>query len=346
MSDIRIEVIKELNNNFVGKWHEVWENQQNIHFFNSPEWFISCLKTFNIKNYSIFVGYRNEQIKIIWPVVKMRKFGINVLGSPGGKYLDKSSLLFVDNDLEIIEALVEKILKNANIYLVEINKEIKNNIVDLGITRLIWQASINPYISLDLEPFRFIKNKQRNEIRNKIKKHQNSFSFKLYVDNLDRYLETIFEIEKKSFKRKKGKHIFNKKIAKNLFSNIISKQGNVSISLLYFNNKPIAHMFGLICKKRFLGYHMAYLEGYRKLIPGKVLLYFLLLELVKRRFTLFDFSRGDSILKKQFTQQKKIQYDIFISKKVIVNFYISCIFFVNGIWLFAKKYIKILLNKE
>jgi hypothetical protein len=91
---------------------------------------------------------------------------------------------------------------------------------------------------------------------------------------------------------------------------------------------------------------MAYLEDYRKLVPGKVLLYFLLPELVERGFTLFDFSRGDSLLKRQFTQQKKIQYDIFISKKVIVNCYISCIFFINSVWLFAKKYIKILLNKK
>ena len=96
----------------------------------------------NVKDCFIFVGYRDGQIKIIWPAVKVKKFGVNFLGSPGGKYLDKNSLLFIDNDIEIIGALINKILENVNIYLAEIDGEIKNDIIGVSITKIVRQVSI------------------------------------------------------------------------------------------------------------------------------------------------------------------------------------------------------------
>lgn len=315
MSDIKIEVIKNINSEFIKEWSTVWKNQQGAHFFNSPEWFISCLESFSIKKYFIFVGYQAGNIKVIYPVVKIRKFGVSFLGSPGGKYLDKSSLLYVNNSSGVVKALLEKMLKDDNIYLAEVDGNTKNKITSSGITSLVRPISSNPFISLDSEPFRFLKNKQRNEIRNKVNRYQNNLSFRYYTDNVDTHVGSIFAIEEKSFKRKKGRHIFSKKIARDLYSNIARVQGCASIAILCFNSKPIAHMFGLIYKKKFQAYHMAYLEDFRKLIPGKVLLYFLLPKLVERGFVQFDFSRGDSLLKKQFTSQRNTQYEIFLSKK-------------------------------
>jgi CelD/BcsL family acetyltransferase involved in cellulose biosynthesis len=344
MSETTFKTIKKLDNDFIREWHEFWDKQQNAHFFNSPEWFISCLTAFNAKNYFIFVVYQSKKIKLIWPTVKMKKFGISFLGSPGGEYLDKNSLLFDNDDPTIIGALIEKILKDANIYMTEVDEKTKCNIARTSTTKLIRQSSINPYISLDLEPFRFIKNKQKNEIKNKIKRYQGNLSFKLCEDNLRKHLATIFDIEHASIKAKNGKNIFSKKIARDLFNHISNGQNDALIALLFFNNKPIAHMFGLISKRSFIAYHMAYLKDYKNLIPGKILLYFLLPLLKEKDFTLFDFSRGESILKKQFAQQKKTQYEIFISDNTIINFYISCVFFINNAWLSTKKCIKNLLN--
>ncbi len=346
MSGVKFRLIKEINNDFIRNWKNAWEGQGNSHFFNSPEWFIACLNSFNFKEYFIFVGTQDRKIKVILPLIRVKKFGINFFVSPGGKYLDKSTIFFVDDiNPIVIGALIEKTLEYGNIYLAEADKRIRNIITDLQVNRFVRQSSINPYISLDFNPFRFMKNKSKNEIKNKIKKYAD-YSFKICTDFFDKHIKTVFYIENNSFKRKRGRNIFDDKIARRLFLNIIRNREHVLIFLLYFKNKPIAHMVGLVYQRIFLAYHMAYLENYRKLIPGKVLLYFLLPELKKQKFDLFDFSRGDNFLKRQFTQQKKVQYDVFLPRKKMISLYLSFIFFIKDFWLLIKRNVKLLLNRK
>ena len=258
--------------------------------------------------------------------------------SPGQKYLDKNTLLLASNNLNVLKGLINKVLENNNLYMAEIDKNTKKHIEKFNITNLIKPASVNPFIVLKPDPLRFLKSKQKNELLNKIKK--NDISIKLYRRNLEKYLKLIFQIEQKSYKRKKNRHIFNRSVARKLFRNIIDKYSDTLVYFLYFNGKPIAHMMGFCYEKNFLEYHMAFLENFKKFTPGKILILLLLLDLQKKRFLLFDFSRGDSLLKQQFTQERKIQYDVYITKNRMADLYIFLLLTLEEYSLLCKLIIK------
>lgn len=341
MSDIKFEILKKLDNSFVEKWQSVWDNQSGAHFFNSPDWFMVCLQSFGIKNYSVFVGYRNEQIKVILPMVEVKKFGIKFLASPGGKYLDKNSLLLADNNKQALWKIIEKTSKYANIYLAEVNSDVKEQSPK---NIFFKEASVNPYISLDENPFRFLPKKQKRDLLRRIRKYKD-FELKVYGVNLQEHLSTIFNIEKQSYKRKKGRHIFDNLTARKLYDQISKNSGKALVAILHFQDKPISHMFGLVYKNVFMAYHMAYLEEYKKLVPGKILLMFLLIKLKEEGFKMFDFSRGDSLLKQQFSQQKKIQYDIYVIRNRSVRLYINSILLIQESFKNVKKDIKLFYQK-
>lgn len=336
----KVQLVKSLDYDIKSKWNDLWLKSDYSHFFNSLEWFKICIKTFSITDFYLFLYISGAgDLKGLLPLVKSQKFGIKVLISPGERYLDKSTLLIAKPEKVIISELIKAASKYGNLYLPELPEAL---MLDEFKGLLTETSSINPYINLLLDPLVHISNKQRNSIINKIETNKNNLKFNFNMRPNRELMKTIFKLESKSFKKKKGHHIFNNKEAIDLFRNIVDySPSNSSVNLLYFKNKPIAHMFGLIVGEGFMAYHMAYLEKYRKLVPGKILLFFLLPLLQKTNFKVFDFSRGESVLKSQFTSDYAVQYDLYYTINKIVKLYWITILLIKKLRVKLKLYLKV-----
>lgn len=334
MEKISTKIIKDLNSEFIGKWQELWESSKHAHFFNSPSWFLAYCDSYPETSYCIFVLKIEGKIKAIFPLVKSKKFGVKVFCSPGGIFLAKSTLLLTDSSQYVIRNLLNKIADFGNLYLAEVNEQIAYSIaVGTNSNFLKVPSSVVYYLSLNPDPLRFLSKKQRSKIVNKFKKNSGYLTFKHYRKNLKNSLEKVFKINANSYKKLvKGYHDPFSDISARMFFLNLTKRApeGVVISILHFLKTPIVYGVGFLCKNIYFASQTAYLPEFRKLIPGKLELYCLLKRLQKDGVEIFDFGRGECILKREFTNLKVNQYDIYFSKKSVVRmWWIMALFVTN-----------------
>lgn len=322
MNKIETKIYKNINKIFLNDWQILWNDSDCGHFFNSPKWFQICLETFKPKQYFIFATYQNGELKAVLPLTKSKKFGITVLCSLGGKHLEKSSIFIADDNAQILSSMISKIEKKGNLFLSEVGEELAVGIEKIKPNVLNSTISINPYIGLYADPRRYLSKKQARQFNNLFNKYDSRLKHGHYKKNLKRYLNTVFNVELKSTKKLKGKDIFSDEIARKLYKNIIKiAPEHVIVDVLYFGNTPVVTMFGLNYKNKYLAFHTSYRLDYRKLNPGKILLYKMINKLHKEKFNFFDFSRGGHMLKREFTPNFKLQYDVYHSTKVFVRYW-------------------------
>lgn len=341
MTSIHTKVYKNLDKIFISQWENMWEKSPHGHFFNSPKWFQICVETFNIKTFRIFATYQHGELKAVLPLVKSKKFGISVFTSPGGRFLEKSNLLMSEKNTFLINSLFTEIEKHGNLFLSEINTKLANHLEKIKPKSLISTISINPFIDLTEDPCRYLVKKQKNRILNRMKRFKPRLKHGHYTNNLSDHLKTIFEVEQKSTKSKNGKDLFSNTEARNLYQNILSiAPENVLIDILYYQEKPVVTMFGIIWKDKYLGFHTSYVAEFKNLLPGKILLHKMIYKLYRGGFKWFDFSRGHNALKKEFTPNFELQYDVYASSNILVRFWWQEINRLRKIkaWLTKQKY--------
>ncbi len=323
MKNIEVKIVKKINKNFLSDWYALWRISYNKNFYNSPEWFLTCCKTFNIRKYLILVLKKGEEIKVIAPFVSDSLYKFKVLTNPGSVFLDKSALLFRNQDEESASKLIEVLKKFGSFYLPEVEEKLVRDIEKSQIKRmLILESSINPYIPLNQNPLGFLSKKQKSKIKNKYLKYKNYLRF-LRVRNKKvlSYIKVIKKIDVFSSKFSKGKVTINKK-TQNLIKNLADtcRFNNLDLSILYYLNRPIVFNLGICSQKFYYAKFTSFVKDFSFLSPGKILLYLLLPRLKKEGFLTFDFSRGESVLKKEFTPFFKRHYSVYYSENYLILF--------------------------
>ena len=289
------------------------------HFFNTPAWFISCLNTYDINEYYIFVAYQGHELVGILPLVKEKKFGIDVFVSPGRRYLEKSTILVIDNNYQILNKLINEVGKHGNIYLTELSEEITHMLSKDQEEGLLTLSSINPYILLKDNPFGSLSEKQKKRITGKIRKNLGNFKFVHIRNNLGFHLQTVFDLETRSSKKLANKDSFSDAKIRKLFTSLINyAKDYISIDFILYKNLPIVSSLGFIFKDRYLAYYTCYDSNFRDYFPGKILTYFMLTKLSEERMEVFDFSRGHNSFKNDFTKNWEFQYDFYFSKNPLI----------------------------
>ncbi len=329
-----IKQIYRVNQKLIREWNILWENSNTRNYFNSYEWFKNCLTSFRIKKYCILLGYSNHKLCFVLPLTGKSKVYYTI----GGKYLDKVSFLYNNNIDQCIRELREYACENGiSICLNECNFFVdeQNNI-------LKQKASDNKYIELKEDIKNIIKSKERRHIEQIVKKNSN-LSFKVFKGcQCVNIINNVFWVEERSNKIKKKKALFNIPSARDLFSNLASTDFCI-VGALYYEDKVIAHMVGIDnFLGNFMAYHMAYDNEYKNLQPGKIVIYELIKYLKSNNYKIFDFSRGNSMLKRHFSNHSKENYNIYINPTIIIRFKVLFIEFIEHL----KKKIKAYVMEE
>lgn len=309
-----IKEISELDSKTKQEWIKLWQKNINRNYFNSLWWFQNYISVYQINQYIILKGYDNSSVQFILPLIKMPFKNLVVVG---GRYLDKISFLYNSDIKEIIKSLKKYCMENKKtITLLECNFDINCIKKQKCIVEF---ASDNPFVSLNQDLDFVIKKKEKRYIESILRKNDNLFFKIIYGNDVQDYIDIIFDIESRSNKIKKSKALFIDEKSKEIFRNI-SKTDYSMLCILYHNNTPIAHMIGLIATPgNFMAYHMAFDKEYNHFQPGKLVIYHLLNYLKMERYNVFDFSRGNSLLKKHFSIENSKNYNIYINPNAFVK---------------------------
>jgi hypothetical protein len=313
-----IQIRNKLDQNLLMRWKDLWKKSEEGHFFNTPEWLLSYCRSQGVENFSIVTIEENNELLLVLPLVKESFFGISTYGSPGGKYLNKSSLLIKNIDKGLLQELINFLKKQGNFCLAECDSELASIMekIDNGLIKK--ESSINPYINLD-NPHKFLSNKQRNKIRNIIARNKKSLRYETFTGDMNA-LKLVFEMDKKSSRTKKGKATFVNDLDRKFCQEMLkSMPKNFQIDLLFYEKDLICYSIEFTFKKVIQAFNTGYDGNYRQIGPGKILTYLMLEQLKNGKYETMDFSRGNSILKQDFTKLLKKNYEILYSKNLFVK---------------------------
>lgn len=301
---------QKLSKGLKSSWMTLWEQSSTAHFFNSVEWF-ELSDLFSSDACEVFTVSEGERLVAVLPISLQSWFGVITQTCPAGRFMDKLSLLYEDNNTRALKALVKFLKMDGNFYLAEISEHEKNIIVKYFSDIKFRFSDINYYLPLTENPWQFISKKNLSKIKNKIKKNRDELSFKSFYGDVSA-LKTAFAIDMKSYKQAKGMASFTSKENQKIFMKICKKLPNFfRIDILYFQKKPVAYSIGFICRQTYLAINTSFDNEFRNLTPGKLLTYMLIERLVSEKFSTLDFGRGDSWLKKDFTSFYRKQYLVY-----------------------------------
>lgn len=315
------KIYNALDDQLQKEWESLWASSQNSHFFNSPMWFLTCLKTYRYSKVLILTVYSDSQLVAVLPLVRAKKLGISVLMCPGGVFLDRSSLLLADINENLLLHIAKTLSKLGNFYLAEVEKNLADSLCQIFplILKFPQPLSTSPYLPLESDPLRFVPSRHRSEINSILRKCQANISTSFISPSTQSDLQTIVELEKVSSKDKKHTEIFNNPNTLLFFRNLIDiSPKSVGIILLCFDGQPIAGDIGYIYNSTFRGFYTAYDNHFRHLGPGKLLKYITAQELTKRGFVCYDLSRGLANYKSELTPHVIYQSDLYYSSNYLV----------------------------
>lgn len=141
----------------------------------------------------------------------------------------------------------------------------------------------------------------------------------------EKYINTILDL--KYFKFNKDIFLKNnnnlKKSFYNELPNIKSNNLKIYLSFLKCGNQEISYNFGILYKNCFYYLIPAYRDSFKKISPGKLLLYKILNWCFENNISILDFGQGEEGYKKKFTNKFN-----FIGNYNYVNTYKGYFFFI------------------
>lgn len=319
---MKIDVYHQLNEQLVKEWEKAWEKSSRAHIFNSPYWYQACLNSQQYKKLLIIVcrsTRKNEAILGVLPLVASKKLGFGVYLSPGGKYLDKSTLFFVDESESVRKALLSKLGELGNYYLTEVSK-LDADLIIKTLPRVgMSQCSMGRYLPLAKEPFKFVSHENVRRLRKRIRDNSEMLNFKVSFNNITDNIKIVKQIEAGSTKKSTYKDVFSDKFLEDLCLNIQNLYINsLNFTFLYYRNEPICYKYGFITNNAYHYSNTAYKTKFANLSPGRVLMFLTIDELFKRGIKLIDFSRGDTLFKRGFTPYTYQQYSLYNFDNIFV----------------------------
>lgn len=314
----------ELDENDIKDWEKLWKNSDTAHFFNSYSWFLGCRDGLN-QSLRIWFVYCEAVLIGIIPLCKTRKYGIECWGIIGKPYTDKCPILFDKHYYDDLPQVLHEIGKTMPVVLEEVPESWKN---DENNSILHEVASINPFVNLYEDVLSQVKRKEWNNIKQKSEKVK--FVFKVFKEeDLHDNIHVLWEIESQSNKPSKNRAMFQSEKIKDLF-HIVSGASESMLFVLYDGEIPIAHMFGYNIKNKiFHAHHMSYVQEYSKQTPGKIVIYWLICYLKEHGFQIFDFSRGETMLKNHFSTYKESNYICYYNCFVPVQVWFKFCMFIK-----------------
>jgi CelD/BcsL family acetyltransferase involved in cellulose biosynthesis len=309
-----ISTINLVDKTLISQWKELWKRSVNANMFNSHEWFVTACETNNIKKYQIILCFENEKLVALLPLQKYRIYGISVYGSIDKEHIVDTGFLLESFDEQLVKHFFNAVFAGRNIYLQKVDQTIVSLLARMYPHLFIYIMSVNPQIRLTEDPFKQASHSMMSQIRGIMRKNQDKIRFESYRTNLDKYLETMLELQEESSKKERKMDIFANELHKRYYQNLTKFcKKYICINILYFDDNPIVYEYGSIYKKHYAGDQISFRTDFRKLSPGRLMMFKLFSYLKQHHFIDLDMGGGISSYKMSFTREYRTLYNVLYS---------------------------------
>lgn len=335
------KIVTKIDESFIQEWQELWESSENANLFNSYEWFLTCLDTKIVKEYEIHVCYKDGKLVGLIPLQRYQCFGVNVYGSICREYLLDTPFLIENYNKTLIKQLFISVFKRKNIYLQKIDEKAVDILHALFPKLFFSLSSVNPILAIQDDPFENTSESTMNRLKKIIKKNSENLHFFDFSTNLDNHLETMFTLQKKTSKSARSLDIFANKETKAYYRSLTKNCGRfIKINFLYLDTLPIAYEYGFLYKHTYFGSQIAYHNEYKKFVPGKLIIYYLLDSLKNTGVNIVDQGGGISSYKAAFSNGYRTLYNLYYSTNNFIMMWWKVINKTRRVkqMLFPKKY--------
>ena len=331
ISTIReIEKIKE-------EWRKLFLKSSGASPFQSWEWNYAIAKEFtSSEKIKIIAGYDNGNnivgiapLKLTsckFPAVKILEF----IGNGFSDYLDflvkeEYTFTFIKTLLNYIKSTDDwSIINFTNL------REETRNILARYLPAEISPQAVCPCVSLPdtmQEYEREVHKRELNSIKRQLRKllPQNRLTYKVKEspENLSEYIDSFMELHQKRHNSKGELGKFFTKARKEKFqelSKLLCEAGMLRIEMLEIDSQLAAINFMLEWNNKKYNYLSGMNSAFSNLKPGKILIYYMIQDAIKKGCRVFDFLQGDEDYKYFWTNKEIQLYSAVYSRSDICYF--------------------------
>jgi CelD/BcsL family acetyltransferase involved in cellulose biosynthesis len=306
---ISITEITSLTPEFKKEWEELSKKSAMSHYFNSLDWFLTCLDAFSYENFLILTARCDGELVGLLPLIKGRNYGISFFKNPGEKFIDRSPLLMQTFDKRILNKILNSLKKKGSFYLTEL---IDETILLLKPKHyLIKKIDTNFYLPLGEGSSKHMSSRSKKNMDKLIERNKEHLEFKQYNSDVNA-LKIVRKVAKRSHKSRKNIESFDEENDRIFFEKLIENNPqSAKLNILFYKKRPISFEIGLLFENIYYGINTSFDYSFRQLSPGKMIEYFLIDSLKSAHVKVFDFSRGDDNVKRALTSLFKYQYDVY-----------------------------------
>lgn len=343
---MKAKIYKDINEELIKEWTELWEKSAHAHFFNSYAWFAVCKEIFKPEKLLITCVYKDDELQVIYPLFEQKKYGIKTYGNPGGRFADKSCILIKEQDAKTVILLLRSIQSKYNLIVEEVSEENYLYFRSSGYIESPVKEEASSF-QLEEDNLRFMGKKKRKKLLSKYKKNFEQTEHRRFKGSeLIEYFKYIELIDANSRKRLSGKEVTSDGIQWRLFKRIAKDFPQyLVLDVLFIEGEPIVYELGIIAKNREIGYQTAFDERKKKYEPGRVILIYIWESMREEELETYDWARGVNGLKKDFTPKFERQYSFYSANILALSLWYSLDFcrelilnndFLYRIYLFFK----------
>lgn len=309
------------------QWKDLLEKCQADPIFNSPSWIQNWLAHFGNSNDKLRLILLKESQNILgiaglyltieqWGIVRVR--ALTPLGRSTAEYLD---LIFPSATEETYAALLESILQCKDWDVLSLSRlpqhsltreSMKDAAAKLGLTVVEEKEEVCPFIELKGSFDTYMRERFSGKFRNNIQRNRKKLGklgmhrLEILTDStdLDVKLSMVFDLDRRSWKGKRGLGIFGNEEKRSFFSEIaksMASHDSLALHLQFLEDGLISYIFGFKSHEKVYVYSMGFDPDFGKYSPGTISIADLLNWSFENHVKIFDFLRGGEKYKKLWT---------------------------------------------
>lgn len=298
------------------EWRALADSSDNAELLDTPEWMLTCLEHFWPDHRLAFLLVREAGVlRAIFPLIS----------TEGGCASHRAHLmlpihnevrranLITDLDPEVpLDALLEYLNRQRNRK--RITAQLCTESGTAGIlpalalkhrmATCIRKSTAAPYVDLpdDWESYLAGRDrKTRQELRRKRNRIEKMPGFRISIirniEELDAAMEDLFRIEEKSWKTNWGEPMHATRELRGFYTRLAQRtaaRGWLRLLLLYIDQRPVSHLFGVAYKNEFHAIKTSYDSEFSDLSPGTVIVAEAMRLAIREGLKRFDLSGSES----------------------------------------------------
>ena len=313
-------IVKKVDKKFIKEWQDLWKKAEHATLYNSYEWFNAVMNIAEKKEYEIHVCHKGNTLVAVLPLQKYKVYGVPVWGILSKERLGDTPFLLEKYDKTLMKHFFGNVFKRGNIFLQKMDNNAAKLLHELFPDMMLSLMSVNPTVYFNPDPLATASQSLITQVNRLMKKYEGKLRFEMHRTHLKEHYKEMLILQKETSKTARSMDIFQEEANKQYYKSLIDHcKKLVRISFLYFENRPIAYEYGLLYKDHYVGEQIAYHNDFKRLSPGKLMVFSLIRTLQKEKVAELDQGGGISEYKTLFTKNYRLLYNCYASQNVFIR---------------------------